>query len=56
MAEAPGPGTYPVDVFYANVNAAAATQVLVVNGATATPMTVELSQFIFAGGGDSSLG
>ncbi|HEY3818483.1 MAG TPA: discoidin domain-containing protein [Polyangiaceae bacterium] len=37
---APGAGTYPVDVFYANVTGANATQVLVVNGATASPTTV----------------
>jgi hypothetical protein len=37
---APGAGTYPVDVFYANVTGAAATQLLVVNGASASPMTV----------------
>ena len=37
---APGPGTYPVGVFYANVTGTAATQLLVVNGATASPVTV----------------
>ncbi len=37
---APGAGTYPVDVFYANVTGASATQLLVVNGATASPVTV----------------
>jgi len=37
---APGPGTYPVGVFYANVTGTAATHLLVVNGATASPVTV----------------
>ena len=37
---APGAGTYPVDVFYANVTGATATQILVVNGAAGSPMTV----------------
>jgi hypothetical protein len=37
---APGAGTYLVDVFYANVSAAAATHTLVVNGASASPLTV----------------
>jgi hypothetical protein len=37
---APGAGTYSVDVFYANVSGTTATQVLVANGATASPITV----------------
>ncbi len=37
---APGAGTYPVDVVYANVTGATATHVLVVNGVTASPVTV----------------
>jgi hypothetical protein len=37
---APGAGTYPVDVLYANVTGATATHTLVVNGATASPITV----------------
>jgi hypothetical protein len=37
---APGAGTYPIDVFYANTTGATATQSLVVNGATGSPITV----------------
>ncbi len=37
---APGAGMYPVDVLYANVTGTTATHVLVVNGATASPITV----------------
>src|SRR5581483_8601169 len=37
---APGAGTYSVDVFYANVSGTTATQVLVANGATGSPITV----------------
>jgi len=37
---APGAGTYPVDILYANVTGATATHTLVVNGATASPIVV----------------
>ncbi len=44
---APGAGTYPVNVFYANVSGATATHALVVNGAA--PMTVSYSATNAAG-------
>jgi hypothetical protein len=37
---APGAGTYPVDVFYANATGATSTHNLVVNGDSASPITV----------------
>jgi len=38
--DAPGAGTYPVSVFFANGTGAPATHALVVNGATDSPITV----------------
>jgi hypothetical protein len=38
--ESPGAGTFPVQVFFANGAGATATHTLIVNGATASPITV----------------